>query len=127
MKNKVVYGVPLNEDFNKGYYIGQFYLHGKAEDINGYDIVTMSGDCFYAAMFDNRASLVEIEIKEERYKGLMFSFYHFGRMEGLITLIDDLDAIKDIIKVFPINSPTIEEGEKTYLKTHFPNTYNLLK
>lgn len=77
-----------------------FYLHGEAERLNGFDICNADEEAAYTAAKPGWC-LVEIEFmnsQDEPRIGIMFSYMgSMNRMEGRICLVDDIEAIQQVL------------------------------
>lgn len=92
----IILGDKMHEDSEKGYaYIPQFYLHGEAEHLNGYDIASGNIECFQRIL---RCHLFTIDLKLQDgkvYDGLVIPYISGERrIEGLICLCMDTDGIR---------------------------------
>lgn len=98
----IIYAEPLNCCMAMpGERLPLFYLHGEAERLNGFDICNANGEAAYSAASPGW-SLVGIEFmnsQDEARLGIMFSYMgSMNRMEGRICLVDDIEAIQQVLK-----------------------------
>jgi hypothetical protein len=117
-----IYSQPLyghgNKDDVPGIYIPYFYLHGKAEELNGYDICNGNIETFQRCLHEG-AFLCRLHIGDIIYDAICFSkFDGFDRMQGLVCLLDDDEhiehAVKDYLKFK--RTPRIFPDEEDYLR-----------
>lgn len=82
----------------KGEHMPSIWLHGKAEDLAGYDLVNGDYRAFHCALRQGGA-LVDIHYADEKRTGVMVTHFDGWRgMEGYICLLDDLDALMWVMK-----------------------------
>jgi hypothetical protein len=95
-----------------------FYLHGKAEELNGYDICDANAKALSNCL-SKGAFLCMVQYADgTQREAICFSV--FGRdghrMEGLICLLDDLDGILSCFPYFNIDRmPMLFDHEEQYL------------
>lgn len=113
-----VYPVPLHGTTRKGHYFPYFYLHGDAEDRNGYDICNASPELISRSLSEG-ANLCVVHFRNgNKVPAICFSKFEFHRMKGLICLLSDKDSICNIAQYFKLGTQLMYSSEKEYLKEH---------
>ena len=108
------------------YRIPYFYLHGRLEDLNGYDCVNASIETFYVAMRSG-VFLVNAIIKAESYLSLCICDYSEGCMQGYIVMLDDLEGIKEALSINKFTSRSGYCDELAFIREKYPEVHKLLK
>jgi hypothetical protein len=119
-RNKI-FAVPINYEIDvEGERIPYFYLHGQAQDINGYDICNGNINAIINCL-EQGAFLCELHFIDGRIEdAICFSKYDRGdrQMNGWILLLSDYNGIKQAIEYFEFaDTPTMYEDEKEYIKS----------
>jgi hypothetical protein len=118
-ENKI-YAVPIDSEIEvKGERIPYFYLHGQAQDINGYDICNGNIHAIVNCL-EQGAFLCEIEFTNGSVQDAI-CFCKYSRdshMTGWIVLLSDFESIIQAVKVYKYDMfPSMYSDEKEYLKS----------
>jgi hypothetical protein len=107
-RERKFYALHINESVDApGYRPSYFYLHGEAEDVNGYDICTANGEALSNCL-RRGAFLCEVVCTDGSTKdAICFSYFKHGeRMSGLICFLNDEESIEGVAKKESIFSDT---------------------
>lgn len=113
-----VYPVPLHGTTRKGHYFPYFYLHGDAEDRNGYDICQASPELISRSLREG-ANLCVVHFRNgNKVPAICFSKFEFNQMKGLICLLSDKHSIYNAVNEYfkYSDTPLMDYGEKVYLR-----------
>jgi len=93
-----------------------FYLHGKAEKLNGYDICDANAEALSNCL-SKGAFLCMVQYTDgTQREAICFSVFGRHHMEGLICLLDDLEGILSCFDYFNLKGmPSIYDHEEEYL------------
>jgi hypothetical protein len=108
-------------------FISYFYLHSKAEEINGYDCC--EGDIkTFSDILSMSVRVVNLLMENGNiFHCLLFSTVEENRMKGLICLCDDLDGIKHAYNYFDKKpSLSLYSHDEDFLLESFPETIKLI-
>lgn len=126
MKKAIIYGDSQAEGFiARGERLSYFYLHGKAEEKNGYDCCNANITAFTYAI-RNLLFFAELKYPDGGFnKCIVVPHISCGSINGRIVLINDLPALKDAM-AHRRNEFRMYEHEKQLMKTTYPETYKFL-
>jgi hypothetical protein len=93
-----------------------FYLHGKAAELNGYDICLANCEALSECTRQG-AFLCVVQFQNgTRKKAICFSVFKRNRMEGLICLLKDLEGVISCFSYFNLDTmPSMFSDEEEYL------------
>ena len=129
-RKRKFYGLHIDSDVDlpPGEFASYFYLHGEAEDVNGYDLCMFNQQaqslCDCQGAFLCEVVCIEGTVKD----AICFSYFKHGeRMAGLICFLDDERSIEGVSKKADIftSTPSMYFDEVEYLKSI--NKYHLIK
>lgn len=116
---RVFYAVPLH--YNREYpekteRPSYFYLHRKAERLNGYDICKANIEALSYCLMQG-AFLCEINFAKGNVKeAICFTKMEGMIMTGLVCLLDDIEGISSCFDYFDLKEfPTMYSEEKDYI------------
>lgn len=115
-----VYPVPLHGITRKGHYFPYFYLHGDAEDRNGYDICQASPELISRSLRQG-ANLCVVHFRNgNKVPAICFSKFVFDQMKGLICLLSDKLSIYNAVHEYfkYSDTPLMDSFEEDYLRKH---------
>jgi len=125
-KEKIFYAEPLHafdEEGNLTYDLPEhvvranyFYLHGKAEELNGYDICSANAPALSYCLLKGAFLCMVQFLDGKQREAICFSVFEHHRMKGLICLLEDLDGILSCFPYFNIDRmPMLFDHEEKYL------------
>lgn len=108
-------------------FISYFYLHCKAEDINGYDCCEGDIETF-SDIFSMCVKVVDLLMENgDVFPCLLFTSLDKNRMKGLFCLCDDLEGIKSAYSYFDRKPRlTMYDDDEKFLLDNFPQTIQLI-
>jgi len=108
-------------------FISYFYLHCKAEDINGYDCCEGDIETF-SNILSMSLTVVDLLMEDgDVFPCVLFTTVEENKMKGLICMCDDLQGIKSAYKYFDRKpSLSIYEHDDKYLQEYFPQVRQLI-
>lgn len=116
-----IYAVPIDGEVEiPGKRLSYFYLHGKAEELNGYDICNGDIEAFHYALRMG-GFLCEVHFTDKSVaEAVCVCKFEFSRMTGLIVLESDVDRLGDLKEFYcegklPYSVPFYTDEEE-YLK-----------
>lgn len=117
-REKVFYAQPIGE-YNAPECVARpdyFYLHAKAEELNGYDICLANCEALSECTRQG-AFLCMVQFEDGTQKeAICFSMFKIHRMEGLICLLEDLEGIMSCFPYFDLKRvPSMFSDEQAYL------------
>ena len=127
MKDLIVYASsqdPEDRKNTEGYRASYFYLHGYFDEINGYDICTMSPELLTYCLWHG-VKVCKCKINGKLYEALVFSNFEMDRMQGYVVSISHFEDIKDAIKKF--KTIHMYAHDEKYVKETYPNTWEFMK
>ena len=114
----------LNEKFK---FLSYFYLHGKAESINGFDCCEGNIEVFSNILSMSTRIVTLLMSDNKTYDCLLFSTVNSNRMSGLICLIDDLESIESAYNYYSKRpSLSMYSDDEEYLIENYPETRLLI-
>lgn len=127
MKQKaIIYADPNDSKLElPGGRMSYFYLDGEAERKTGYDCCNGNIEALRMCMSSHMflATLVYPDQSEDL---CIANSWYEGNMAGLIAVITDHDAIKNILNG-ATSTPSMYEHEKIFLKENYPEVVDLIK
>jgi hypothetical protein len=129
-KQRKIYAVPF-DSFNmeiEGSYLPYYYLHGEAENLNGYDICNANDKAFTKALKQGAFLCMIVFTDGTEREGICFSKYNMiNRMEGLVCLLEDDEHIEHAVKQYMEfkHTPSMYTDEEDYMKEI--GKFNLIK
>jgi hypothetical protein len=113
--------------YEKFEFLSYFYLHGKAESINGFDCCEGNIEVFSNILSMSTRIVTLWMANNKTYDCLLFSTVSSHRMSGLICLIDDLEAIESAYNYYSKKpSLSMYEHDEKYLEENYPETRLLI-
>lgn len=125
-QEKIFYAEPLHaydEEGNLTYDLPEhvvranyFYLHGKAEQLNGYDICNANAEALSHCLSKGAFLCIVQYADGTQREAICFSVFEHHRMKGLICLLEDLEGILSCFNYFDLKAmPMMFEHEEEYL------------
>jgi len=115
------------ENSNEFEFLSYFYLHGKAESINGFDCCEGTIEAFSNIISMSTRIVTLLMADNKTYDCLLFSTVNSNRMSGLICLIDDLEAIESAYNYYSKKPNLLMYGDdEKYLEENYPETKLLI-
>lgn len=124
MKEYIVYPEHMRSIDTPGYRASYFYLHGKLDELNGYDICNVN-DKLLQSLLRPGIRFATCTINEIKYNCLVICSYRMDRIEGYIVEINDFESIKDAMLKFKPNLCSDDSLE--YIQENFIETFNYLR
>ena len=128
MKTAIIYPEHHDRRKTKGRFLSYYYLHGQADNMNGYDLcsgdIRVHSKCMVEGI--HFVDIKGIEGLPEYAGALLFTHFNHNRMEGLITLISNKDDIISALEY--INKPLriVYEHEQKAMKVLYPDIYEAM-
>jgi hypothetical protein len=125
-KENIVYPCQINKDAIKGYRVYYSYMHGKLQDIVGFDLYCASPE-FIMDCLEKKIFLCTVQFKRKKYKAIVFNSFYRNRMKNYVVLLDDLKGIQEAIeknyKGYYVNENAIIE----FLNINYPEIIEIIK
>ena len=130
MRKARIIGLQLSEDClsHRDYIdLPRFWLHGKAGEINGFDLSICNLQTFWYIMF-GVSFLADIKLFDGKtYRAIVIVKTTTKEREGLICLIDDIEGIRNALEWLGIEHRLsfFDHHQKEIMK-HHPELWELL-
>ena len=129
--NSYVMNTPIVKCSNwdkEGYaFMSYVYLHGDAEDINGFDCLEGNIEAFRTIM-QVCVSCVGLLMPDGSSKdALLIPSFGRRRVEGLVCLLSDRESIKYALKYYTYVNTDMYQHDFAFLRENYPDVYEVIK